>query len=201
MRTVDHLFLGKYLAYRYLDTDYMICKKAFVFGNILPDINFFTYFRGCLKKGEIKGHNFENIENVIKKLIKKIENKNKKYTVLDFLRLGKLMHYMADAFTYPHNTEFKGDLTAHVDYEEKLHKEFMKYADNIPSLPYIFNIEGNCLNENFLNLHNSFKNNIDDFQWNIKHILMISKITMNKLCVTEREKVFKNFQINDEVMA
>lgn len=38
-----------------------------------------------------------------------------------YFRLGKLTHYVADSFTFPHNKEFPGNLTEHVRYESELH--------------------------------------------------------------------------------
>lgn len=38
-----------------------------------------------------------------------------------YFMLGKLTHYVADSFTFPHNKEFPGNLTEHVKYESELH--------------------------------------------------------------------------------
>ena len=35
--------------------------------------------------------------------------------------LGKLIHYVADAFTFLYNKVFKGNLVQHCKYENKLH--------------------------------------------------------------------------------
>ena len=39
--------------------------------------------------------------------------------------LGKLIHYIADAFTFPHNNVFKGNLVQHCKYENKLHQAYL----------------------------------------------------------------------------
>ena len=38
--------------------------------------------------------------------------------------LGKLTHYVADAFTFPHNKKFCGSLKEHRRYEKTLHDQF-----------------------------------------------------------------------------
>lgn len=38
-----------------------------------------------------------------------------------YFKLGKLTHYVADSFTFPHNKEFPGNLTEHIEYESELH--------------------------------------------------------------------------------
>ncbi|HWS42189.1 MAG TPA: zinc dependent phospholipase C family protein [Pseudoflavonifractor sp.] len=47
--------------------------------------------------------------------------KQKKWSPQDYFRLGKLMHYIADAFTCPHNESFTGTLWSHRIYEAHLH--------------------------------------------------------------------------------
>lgn len=39
--------------------------------------------------------------------------------------LGKLIHYIADAFTFPHNNVFKRNLVQHCKYENKLHQAYL----------------------------------------------------------------------------
>lgn len=187
MRTIDHLFLGKYLANRYMDCESEVNRRAFVIGNILPDINFMTYFRGFLSKGELRGHNYEQIKPVISKLFKSLGRRNKKYGLYDYLRLGKLMHYVADAFTYPHNECFKGTLKAHIDYEESLHTAFKEFGQD--SFRYIYYIKGDTLMDKFLSLHDEFLNNADDLYWNVECIYTAANLTMDKLVVTWGEEI------------
>ena len=79
-----------------------ICKKAFIYGNIEPDKNPFTYLHGMLKGKKFHGHDYENILPVIKKIFNSTQEK-KKWGVREYYHFGKLMHYTADVFTFPHN--------------------------------------------------------------------------------------------------
>lgn len=45
--------------------------------------------------------------------------------VREYYHFGKLLHYVADAFTFPHNRIFKGNLREHCRYEKELHKGFL----------------------------------------------------------------------------
>ena len=77
MKTADHLFLGKALSDKYMKSCSVLSKKAFILGNIFPDINFFTYLRGVVSRGKVRGHNYESSEKCIRKLTQKIRNKNR----------------------------------------------------------------------------------------------------------------------------
>ena len=50
-------------------------------------------------------------------------------------RAGKLTHYIADAFTFPHNDGFTGNIKNHMSYERRLHYKFSQYLDKA-SFPF-----------------------------------------------------------------
>ena len=41
--------------------------------------------------------------------------------------LGQISHYLADYFTFPHNTIYPGSLKDHCSYEEKLKRDLRSY--------------------------------------------------------------------------
>lgn len=119
----------------------------FICGNVLPDINKFTYFQGYekltkqlgalgirLSAGDkrkllISGHTAEGSRCYVNKYTRRFRQKYR--GILgnalpwhEWYRLGKLMHYIADRFTYPHTLRYKEGFFRHVDYEEQLHKQF-----------------------------------------------------------------------------
>ena len=54
----------------------------------------------------------------------------------DCFRLGVLLHYTADAFTWPHNKQFAGNLKQHMRYERLLHRELqVRLAAYRPVVP------------------------------------------------------------------
>ena len=120
MKTKDHKELSDYLMTQFHYPVKKELRRAVILGSIEPDYNPITYLRGSLKIEKFRGHNFENAHHCIKRLIYKIETGNMSEIKRCYL-LGKLLHYVADAFTFPHNKAFKGTLAEHCSYEMELH--------------------------------------------------------------------------------
>ena len=95
-------------------------QDALLLDCVEPDYNPFTYLHGSLKTEKFRGHNFDNARKCFVCLIHKIETEEMTEIKRCYL-LGKLIHYVADAFTFPHNNVFKGNLVQHCKYENKLH--------------------------------------------------------------------------------
>ncbi|GLB28494.1 hypothetical protein LAD12857_04170 [Lacrimispora amygdalina] len=120
MKTKDHEELSRYLMEQF---EYPIKKNlihALILGSIEPDYNPITYLRGSMKLQKLRGHNFENAHTCIEKLIRKLDTQSMSEVKRCYL-LGKLIHYVADAFTFPHNKAFNGSLSEHCAYEKELH--------------------------------------------------------------------------------
>ncbi len=124
MRTIDHKFLGIQLAETYLSRIPQKMRQSFLMGNIEPDYNPLTYLRGSLKAHLFHGHHFENAKTYIDTLILHLSGAGF-HERKDYFRLGRLMHYLADAFTFAHNETFPGTLREHTEYEEELHQYFI----------------------------------------------------------------------------
>ena len=83
-------------------------RKAFCLGNILPDIqpSFVT------KRHEYFG-TFDEVQGKIRRLV---ENGLGEYNDRVFWRrAGEIMHYIADYFTFPHNSWYPEPMSEHVD--------------------------------------------------------------------------------------
>ena len=90
---------------------------AYLFGNIQPDILFRTYLSGTAPGDECRGHNYKTAMMRIGKMTREMmaDGISAAYT------LGKITHYAADIFTYPHNPDlFHDTLLNHMKYERKL---------------------------------------------------------------------------------
>ena len=95
-------------------------RKAFCLGNILPDIkpSFFT------EKHEFE-ETFGSIEEKMEDLTADwTEDWNER---VYWRRLGEIIHYVADYFTFPHNGTFEGNLRAHGQYERVLSQNLKSY--------------------------------------------------------------------------
>ena len=77
-------------------------ELAFLFGSFQPDCNPLTYLKGSLRAYKFRGHNYSNSQRYIYSRISRLQRRER-WTMWQYYTLGKLTHYLADAFTYPHN--------------------------------------------------------------------------------------------------
>ncbi len=101
-------------------------KRAFLLGCISPDANPTTYLKGSLRYQWLRGHNWNNAKRYITRISNRLDRK-KKLKLLDYYKLGKLIHYTVDAFTLAHNAHFPENLQEHRLYEKDLQKHFTDY--------------------------------------------------------------------------
>ena len=135
MKQKDHKALGKYL----LDSvgggrlwQRTWHRRVFLLGCISPDYIPFTYLRGFHQSHAMLGHNARYSSEHIQKSIRRLQTRGvRRYR--DCFRLGTLMHYLADSFTFPHTEGFAGNMRAHRRYENDLHGCFEKFLSGEPS--------------------------------------------------------------------
>lgn len=125
MTTKSHYQLGIYLVRQNLCQGNPVEQTAFLFGCVEPDMNPATYLKGSWHGERLWGHNYPNRMPYIKKMILNMQESTKDGLMFHY-RLGKLVHYLTDAFTYPHNPEFGGTLKDHVRYEILLEQVFLQ---------------------------------------------------------------------------
>lgn len=126
MKSNSHRTLGQYLVATYLQEYSGVCQKAFSIGCIQPDKNPATYLKGSLRWQWCRGHNWDNAKAYIRRSGDHLQDCTH-LNILDFYRLGKLIHYTADAFTYAHNKHYSLDLASHRDYERHLDAKLASY--------------------------------------------------------------------------
>lgn len=99
---------------------------AFLFGSFQPDCNPLTYLKGSLRACKFRGHNFSNSQPYINNHIRRLQQRTR-WSVWNYYTLGKLTHYLADAFTFPHNENYPDSLIAHREYEDTLRVYLAEY--------------------------------------------------------------------------
>ncbi len=120
MKQYSHSRLGRYLIEELLsERTKRRYRAAFLLGCVEPDRNPFTYLKGSLRSKMLYGHNYQNADRWIDRAIRKLARKED-WRVWDYYRMGKLIHYSADAFTYVHNNCFTDTIHAHREYEAAL---------------------------------------------------------------------------------
>ncbi|MBR5489569.1 MAG: zinc dependent phospholipase C family protein [Firmicutes bacterium] len=131
MRGKSHIHLGKYIIDHYMENTGLLHRKLFLFGCIQPDRNPFTYLKGSLRHRLLQGHDYHNAMRFMQRISGRLE-KRRPLNPLDCYTFGKLIHYIADAFTYVHNDAFSGSLSCHRNYERKLQNFFLTYLNQTP---------------------------------------------------------------------
>ena len=94
-------------------------ELAFLFGSFQPDCNPLTYLKGSLRAYKFRGHNYSNSSLYIAAHIARLRRRQN-WTMWQYYTLGKLTHYLADAFPYPNNETYPESLLAHRQYEDAL---------------------------------------------------------------------------------
>ena len=131
MRSEDHLALGCYLLAQENVPQLRRHCIAFLLGCIEPDYNQFSYLRGILHHRKFRGHNAENSFAFLTRC-RTYFALHEASSAWDFFRLGTMLHYAADAFTWPHNSFWPGSLLDHVRYEKALHPVFTQFLTDQP---------------------------------------------------------------------
>lgn len=122
MRKKSHISLAKYLLDSMDTEELKNHKKAFYIGSILPD---------CIPSFITRRHSIEETFEILKGEICKITDD---YDVDRGMKgyycrhLGVITHYIADYFTFPHNSIFKGNIKEHCVYESELKTKFKQYV-------------------------------------------------------------------------
>ncbi len=121
MRKKSHISLAKHIVNISDVPNFDKHKKAFYVGSVMPDFkpSFLT------KRHEIN-ETFELVEKRIHKLTQGYNNP-KELSTMYFEKLGEVVHYVADYFTFPHNKEYPGTMAQHCVYEGELKHKLRAY--------------------------------------------------------------------------
>jgi len=153
------------------------CRKyewAFLLGSFSPDCNPFTYLRGFRRTSWFGGHTFSHSKNYILSRIRTLQEKTH-WRTQDYYTLGMLTHYLADAFTYPHNETFSESLAAHHVYERDLRLYFRSH------LPQFEMIQGEFVEnvaDTLERLHLQYLTAKSNFSRDTRYILQATSLLM-----------------------
>lgn len=118
MRKISHINLGSFLLEQ---EDFQMKRKTFLFGNILPD---------CLPTFIYVKHNIDRTITKVEKLLEdlyKLDSNSYRF----WIKLGCIMHYIADYFTYPHTRLYHDGFWKHNFYEKRLKDRFREHLEEI----------------------------------------------------------------------
>lgn len=131
MRKKSHISLAGYLVRELKLQELIKHKKAFYLGSILPDLN-----PKMVKEPHEISTSFEKFRDSVCCLIQ--EAKDGRCSERAFWRrIGMVIHYLADYFTFPHNTTYDGNLKDHCVYEGDMKYQMREYV-RTPEAKMIF---------------------------------------------------------------
>lgn len=132
MVKTNHMLLANAVLKTYGGFRHPRFEKAFVCGSISPDCNPLTYFKGSIEYNFLHGHNYVNARRWMFRAIRRLQ-RHSHWTLWDYYTLGKITHYLGDAFIYPHNEHYPHGPVGHRLYEVEFRGAFKRYmADNPP---------------------------------------------------------------------
>ena len=124
LRKKSHISLAKYIVDSLAEQELVKHRKAFYLGSILPDCkpSFITV------KHEMEG-TFPKVQRELEEIVARQQNSEINMRVF-YRSLGEVIHYIADYFTFPHNSHYTGNLKDHCVYEEHLKKSLKEYIQS-----------------------------------------------------------------------
>ncbi|HHX55510.1 MAG TPA: zinc dependent phospholipase C family protein [Clostridiales bacterium] len=186
MKKKSHLSLARYLIDSMQVEELQKYRKSFLFGSVLPDCtpSFFT------KRHTITG----TFETLKERILEITDNYDYSQGInSEFCRhLGVVTHYIADYFTFPHNSIFKGSMKEHIGYEFKLMDYLKEYL--VRKETDIFLLNGSNFNS-VDKICDFIKNKHDEYIKVIKEVPMDCYYIV-QLCVKVVESILQILEIN-----
>lgn len=111
MRKKSHISLSRGVIKGLGEENIIKHRYTFYIGSIVPD---------CIPSFIVRRHNMEETFDVFVKHMEKFANKLNKKPKIGFgqsIRMGMILHYIADYFTLPHNSHYEGGFKDHCVYE------------------------------------------------------------------------------------
>lgn len=174
MQKRSHKLLASTLMNSYDGFEKRRFELAFLFGSFQPDCNPLSYLKGSFRGKKFMGHNYSNSEPYIGRHINRLQRREK-WTVWQYYTLGKLTHYLADAFTFPHNDTYPDSLAAHHRYEDALRSHLLTYLRECSVSPAASREDVMAAIDR---LHRQYLTTVSDWQRDIQYILQANGILM-----------------------
>ena len=149
-------------------------ELAFLFGSFQPDCNPLTYLKGSIRAYKFRGHNYSNSRRYIERRIRRLQAR-RRWTTWQYYTLGKLTHYLADAFTYPHNENYSESLLEHRHYEDELRQYLASYLENCSLRPIKARQDVIAAIDE---LHRQYMDTVADMRRDVQYILRAVNLLM-----------------------
>ena len=121
MRKKSHISLARFLVRKAGDDVLRRRWKAFYVGSLLPD---------CRPSFLTVRHEYEENFDLVERKIRSLAEdagRRPEDSMRYMIDLGQIFHYIADYFTFPHNSNYSGSLKDHCIYEKYLKFRLRSY--------------------------------------------------------------------------
>lgn len=147
---------------------------AFVFGSIEPDCNPLSYLKGSLRARWLRGHNYGNSHVFLARRIARLQ-RCEHWGFWQYYTLGKLTHYMADAFIYPHNDHYPNSIWEHRRYENRFRLYLAAYLKTTTIAPgtTCANVAG-AIEQ----LHRQYMSTVSGMRRDVRYIVEATQLLM-----------------------
>ncbi len=125
MRKKSHISLSRGVITGLGEENLIKHRYTFYIGSIVPD---------CIPSFIVRRHNMEQTFDIFVKHMEKFADKLKKKEKIGFrqsIRMGMIMHYIADYFTLPHNSHYEGGFKEHCVYEAQQLKFMRNFVGKV----------------------------------------------------------------------
>lgn len=173
MRKKSHISLARHLVKCRGAEALEAHKIAFYIGSILPDCK----LSFLMRKHEFTG-TFEALQENIKSLSSDYElflTNGRAYC----RRLGEVIHYIADYFTFPHNGHYNGSLKQHCKYEKHLKwrlKDYIRQNTSFLETHSFSNVQE--LFEYIINMHEEYRKRQGNLQKDCEYIVRLCQVVV-----------------------
>lgn len=180
MQKRSHKLLAGALLQSHQGFDARRFELAFLFGSFQPDCNPLTYLKGSSFHGpKFQGHCFPSSWAYIESRIQRLQAR-RQWTMWNYYTLGKLTHYLADAFTYPHNEIYPDGPLNHHRYETALR---LRLAEVLESRRPRLQSRCGDLTEALDTLHHQYlRGGVSGPDRDIRYILAATALLMAACC-------------------
>lgn len=179
MTTKSHYYFSSYLFRNYIPSGTVSEYAAFLLGCVWPDMNLMTYLNGSLYGRWFRGHDYQNMLPYVWSLFERTKT-GSATGFLFYYRVGKIVHYLTDACTYPHNTLFEGNMRAHTKYEKELERHFKKVLAAPAPRPKMW--KKDALYIKFLLRHKAYLEEKPGVVTDIRFTMEVVPAVMRSLC-------------------
>jgi len=171
----SHKLLARSLMDSYDGFEKRRFELAFLFGSFQPDCNPLSYLKGTFRAKKFGGHNYSNSRPYIDSHIDRLRQRGH-WTVWQYYTLGKLTHYLADAYTFPHNDNYPDSLMEHRRYENSLRQYLARYLPAQAARPAA--VSPGDLTASLRELHREYMDAQSDQRRDARYILAATTLLM-----------------------